>query len=62
MSEPVRIKVDHAAKRREAYPSIADQLDAIWKGGADMEAMRQRILAIKRQIPKPTYKGQGNEG
>lgn len=53
MSDPVRIKVDHAAKRREAYPSIEDQLDAIWKGGEEMENMRQKVLAVKTRIPKP---------
>lgn len=53
MSESVRVKVDHAAKRREAYPSIADQLDALWKGGAEMEAMRQAVLDVKLRIPKP---------
>lgn len=46
-------KPDWAAKRRAAYPSLADQLDAIWKGGDAMEAMRQQVLAVKQRIPKP---------
>ena len=37
-----------------AYPSIGDQLDAIWKGGAAMEAMRVQIEAVKSKFPKPT--------
>ena len=53
MSAKVHVKVDYAAKRREAYPSIADQLDAIWKGGAEMDAMRLKILAVKARFPKP---------
>lgn len=53
MSTPVHVKVDYAGKRREAYPPIADQLDAIWKGGAEMEAMRLRVLAVKAKFPKP---------
>lgn len=43
---------DWRAARRAAYPPIEEQLDAIWKGGADMEAMRQKILDIKARIPK----------
>jgi hypothetical protein len=35
------------------YPRISDQLDAIWKGGEEMEAMRQRVLAVKEKWPKP---------
>lgn len=41
-------------KRAAEYPPIVDQLDAIWKGGEDMEAMRQQILAIKAKYPAPT--------
>ena len=39
--------------RRMAYPSFGDQLDAIWKGGEEMELMRHKILAIKQKYPKP---------
>lgn len=39
-------------QRAAAYPSIADQLDAIWKGGEEMEAMRQRVLDVKARYPK----------
>lgn len=43
----------YAEKRKAEYPSLADQLDAIWKGGSDMEAMRQTIAGIKVKYPKP---------
>ncbi len=45
--------VDYAAARADEYPSLADQLDAIWKGGADMEQMRDRIMGVKALYPKP---------
>ena len=45
--------VAYKEKRLKEYPSIGDQLDAIWKGGQDMEAMRQQILAVKAKHPKP---------
>lgn len=41
-----------ANNRRAEYPSIEDQLDALWKGGAESEAMRQRIAAVKLKFPK----------
>lgn len=47
---------DYYAKRRAAYPSIGDQLDAFWKG-PDSPAyteMLARIQAVKLQYPKPT--------
>lgn len=43
---------DHVSLRRGAYPSIADQLDALWKGGDQLEAMRERVLAVKARFPK----------
>lgn len=46
-------KPDWAAKRRQAYPSLADQLDALWKGGEAADAMRLQVLAVKTKIPKP---------
>lgn len=45
-------QADHAALRRTEYPSIADQLDALWKGGEAAEAMRQRVLAVKAKYQK----------
>lgn len=39
-------------KRQEDYPSVEDQLDAIWKGGEAMEEMRKRFMAVKAKHPK----------
>lgn len=38
--------------RANAYPYIGDQLDALWKGGAAAEEMRERIMAVKAKYPK----------
>lgn len=46
------VESDHVARRRPEYPPIVDQLDAIWKGGADAEAMRNAIAAVKARHPK----------
>lgn len=43
---------DYREKRAAEYPPIGDQLDAIWKGGADAEVMRQKIIEIKQKYPK----------
>lgn len=43
----------YAELRAAAYPSVADQLDALWKGGADAEAMRAEIIGIKTRFPAP---------
>lgn len=39
--------------RQSAYPSIGDQLDALWKGGAAATEMLARVQAVKAQFPKP---------
>jgi len=39
--------------RRSAYPSIGDQLDALWKGGDALADMQAKIMAVKAQFPKP---------
>jgi hypothetical protein len=49
----IAVPVDYAQRRAEEYPSLADQLDALWKGGAAAEAMREQIMAIKATYPKP---------
>ncbi len=43
----------YAELRARAYPSIGDQLDALWKGGAEAEAMRAKVQAVKIKYPKP---------
>jgi hypothetical protein len=40
-------------QRASEYPSIGDQLDALWKGGQDAQDMLARIQAVKQQFPKP---------
>jgi hypothetical protein len=44
---------DYADLRRREYPPLADQLDALWKGGDAAEAMKQQILDVKNRHPKP---------
>ena len=39
-------------KRQAEYPSIGDQLDALWKGGAEAEAMLAKVQAVKQKYPK----------
>jgi len=41
------------SQRAAAYPPIGDQLDAIWKGGAEQAKMKEIILAVKAAYPKP---------
>lgn len=48
----IEVSRSYQTLRQEAYPSVAEQLDALWKGGADAEAMRQRVLAVKVKYPK----------
>lgn len=43
----------YAELRRAEYPPIGDQLDALWKGGAEAAAMKAVIDGIKAKYPKP---------
>jgi hypothetical protein len=46
---------DYYALRRDEYPSLGDQLDAVWKG-SDSQAfsdMQAKIAAVKAKYPKP---------
>lgn len=49
----IDVKVEYDQRRKEEYPSLEDQLDALWKGGKDADAMRKKIMDIKAQFPKP---------
>lgn len=40
-------------KRAMEYPSIEDQLDALWQGGKTLEEMRVKVLRVKEKYPKP---------
>lgn len=46
------LATDYEKLRREEYPALADQLDALWKGGADADAMRAQVAAVKTKFPK----------
>lgn len=53
-SEVVRPEIpDYYAKRRAEYPSLGEQLDALWKGGEAMDAMLAKVQAVKSRYPKP---------
>jgi hypothetical protein len=43
----------YVEKRVEAYPTIGDQLDALWKGGDDETAMKVIVDKVKTDFPKP---------
>lgn len=42
----------YIAKRQAEYPSIGDQLDALWKGGDAQAEMLAKVLAVKQRHPK----------
>ncbi len=39
-------------KRQRAYPPMGDQLDALWKGGDDADAMKVLVNKVKTDFPK----------
>lgn len=39
--------------RTNEYPSIGDQLDALWKGGDAAAEMLAKVQAVKSKYPKP---------
>jgi len=46
--------VNHYVNKRTAeYPSIGDQLDALWKGGDAAAEMLAKVQAVKTKYPKP---------
>ena len=42
----------YISKRAAEYPSIGDQLDALWKGGDAAEEMLAKVQAVKLKYPK----------
>jgi hypothetical protein len=42
----------YSEKRLRSYPPIGDQLDALWKGGDDAEAMKAIVNKVKSDNPK----------
>ena len=43
---------EYKAKRAAEYPSIGDQLDALWKGGDAAAEMLAKVQAVKAKYPK----------
>lgn len=39
-------------QRQKEYPSIGDQLDALWKGGEAATEMLAKVQAVKTKYPK----------
>jgi len=52
MREDLLKTLTYAQLREMHYPPIGDQLDAFWKGGAEAEAMKAKIDAVKAKYPK----------
>ena len=42
----------YIAKRQAEYPTIGDQLDALWKGGDAQTEMLAKVMAVKAKYPK----------
>jgi hypothetical protein len=42
----------YITKRVAEYPSIGDQLDALWKGGDAAAEMLAKVQAVKAKYPK----------
>lgn len=45
-------ELTYAERRRAHYPPISDQIDALWKGGAEADAMRAIVMGVKARFPK----------
>lgn len=57
--ELVRLQAEYDNKqyqrnRAAEYPSIGDQLDALWKGGDAATEMLAKVQAVKNKYPKGT--------
>ena len=52
--EAAAAKVAYRELRAKTYPSVGDQLDALWKGGAEQAAMKAVIDKVKSDYPKTT--------
>ncbi len=51
--ETAEAKIAYRDLRKVAYPPMGDQLDALWKGGAEQAAMKAIIDKVKSDYPKP---------
>jgi hypothetical protein len=45
---------EYITKRASEYPTIGDQLDALWKGGDAATQMLALVQAVKNKYPKGT--------
>lgn len=45
-------KTQYQRDRAAEYPSIGDQLDALWKGGDAATDMLAQVQAVKNKYPK----------
>jgi hypothetical protein len=45
---------EYITKRAAEYPTIGDQLDALWKGGDAAAEMLALVQAVKNKYPKGT--------
>lgn len=52
---------DYVALRVAEYPSAGDQLGAILKGGAELEAIQAKVQAVKDKYPKDRPANWGEE-
>ena len=48
------VAIAYKSARVIAYPTIGDQLDALWKGGDDQAAMKVIVDKVKSDNPKPS--------
>ena len=46
-------RTEYQRQRAPEYPSITDQLDAIWKGGDAYDEMFSKVMSVKDKYPKP---------
>jgi hypothetical protein len=58
-TEIIRLQAEYTNKeyqrnRAAEYPTIGDQLDAIWKGGTAATEMLALVQAVKNKYPKGT--------
>ena len=47
------VAMSYSEKRRQEYPAIGEQLDALYHAGVFPASMAERIRAVKQKYPKP---------
>jgi hypothetical protein len=52
-TQPAADPLAYRFERLTQYPSIGDQLDALWKGGDAAVAMLAKVQEVKAKYPKP---------